>query len=768
MVICLVFQTGILEIYKERIGERVISSINQEIEEEKQRLEFIKKYMQVVIDTAETNKEQFMEKMKDIFKDEDWVESAGYSQLLTSASFYQLSRSELESLIKALPKPYFARVDFTSREAGGMEKLYFGKTSLFQRDNQEQLIIDWRSPIANLYYEGRLGEVSYTSEGETYDGTISLKRQFIIEDGELLDIRDIDVTTVDELLQESLAGSSANRLTEIVATIQEEQNQIIRADLNKPIIVQGAAGSGKTTIALHRISYFLYHYKDVFQPEQLLILAPSFLFLDYISEALPELGVEKVRQMTFQGYVEEVLGKKIKLTEDTKLRDILKDQQFVHISSIKGSSLFQGVLDHYVEEIKTSLMVHEDFRVDKFKLYTAKQFNHLLYNEYTYLPLYKRIEKLKKVLQNQVRLNKDKMLKKVVQHYEVRIDRALNWKGDEKKRKQYISLALDKKEARINDLKMEIKKAVQDYMSYFDKRDIWTLYKELYSDPDRLVQYSDHKLSKKEALELCESSKNIFSKKKYELEDLGPILYLYAKIYGVKPEKKAKNVVIDEAQDYSFLQLQGLKTALETDMFTLVGDLAQGIHSYRGITDWQEVRKSIFPRAIYRELKKSYRTTVEIMNEANQLLKRLSTSFPEVEPIIRHGKPPVFLEITSDEEWAEQLSNQVRKLKEEKFNTFAIITKTEEDAAIVNSILKQHTELDLYLLEETTSIPKDKIVIVPSYLAKGLEFDAVFAVTYNEVYSDNHEIDIKLLYVVMTRALHRLILMGKQKRAFIL
>ena len=459
------------------MGE-VAKELTQEIEEEKLRLEFIKKYMQVVVETAEINKEQFMQKMKDIFEDADWVESAGYSQLLTSASFYQLSKTELESLVKALSKPYFARVDFTSREAGGMEKLYFGKTSLFQRDNQEQLIIDWRSPIANLYYEGRLGEVSYTSEGETYEGNISLKRQFTIEDGDLLDFRDIDVTTVDELLQESLSGSSSNRLTEIVATIQEEQNQIIRADLNKPIIVQGAAGSGKTTIALHRISYFLYHYKDVFEPEQLLILAPSFLFIDYISEALPELGVEKVRQMTFLGYVEEVLGKKIKLAEDSKLHDILKDKQFKNISSIKGLSLFQKILDHYVEEIKTGLTAHDDFRVDKFKLYRAKQFNHLLYNEYTYLPLYKRIEKLKKVLQNQVRLNKDNMLKKVIQHYDVRIERALNWKGDEKKRKQYISIALDKKENRINELKMEMKKSVQEYMRNFQKKDIWNLYKE--------------------------------------------------------------------------------------------------------------------------------------------------------------------------------------------------------------------------------------------------------------------------------------------------
>ena len=156
------------------------------------------------------------------------------------------------------------------------------------------------------------------------------------------------------------------------------------------------------------------------------------------------------------------------------------------------------------------------------------------------------------------------------------------------------------------------------------------------------------------------------------------------------------------------------------------------------------------------------------MNEANKLLKLLSTPFPKVEPIIRHGEPPTFMEITSDDEWARQLSEQLSQLKKEKLNTFAIITKTDEDAAIVYALLEEHTDLDLYLLEETTSIPKEKIVVVPSYLSKGLEFDAVFAVTYNEAYSANHEIDIKLLYVVMTRALHRLFLMGKQKRAFIL
>ena len=261
--------------------------------------------------------------MKETFADTDWEENTEYGQLLTTATFYQMSNDEWESLKRALPKPYFARVDFVPSEAGQAERLYIGKTSLFQRDTQEQLMIDWRSPIANLYYDGRLGHVSYTSEGETYDGEITLKRQLMIDDGKLVNLRDIDLTTVDELLQETLAKSSASRLTEIVETIQEEQNEIIRADLNKPIIVQGAAGSGKTTIALHRISYFLYHYKDVFNPADLLILTPTVLFMEYIQEALPDLGAERVRQATYAQYVEEAIGKRIPLAQDEKLTEVL-------------------------------------------------------------------------------------------------------------------------------------------------------------------------------------------------------------------------------------------------------------------------------------------------------------------------------------------------------------------------------------------------------------------------------------------------------------
>src|SRR5690606_19905987 len=173
---------------------------------------------------------------------------------------------------------------------------YLGKTSLYERETQEPIIVDWRSPIANVYYDGRLGELSYESNEGEIEGYLSLKRQFRIEDGKLIDFVDVDMMAADELLLEALSGKADTRLTEIITTIQAEQNRVIRADLNKPIIVQGAAGSGKTTIALHRLSYFIYRYRDRFEPEQLMIIAPNHMFIGYIADVLPELGVDKIRQ----------------------------------------------------------------------------------------------------------------------------------------------------------------------------------------------------------------------------------------------------------------------------------------------------------------------------------------------------------------------------------------------------------------------------------------------------------------------------------------
>jgi DNA helicase II / ATP-dependent DNA helicase PcrA len=751
------------------------TALHPDFSNESERLEFTKRYIDVVIETSQSSKEKYKENMEKAFGDVDWGESsAAYIDILTNSSFFEMSKEELESLQKAKDKPYFARIDFKTDGNDHIEKHYIGKTSLYQRENQEQIIVDWRSPIANLYYEGRIGDVSYEAEGETYEGDLSLKRQYMIEGGRLEEVRDIDLTTTDELLQDSLAKSSSNRLTEIISTIQEEQNRIIRADLNKPIIVQGAAGSGKTTIALHRISYFIYNYKQHFDPRQLMILAPSNLFIDYISEALPELGVERVRQTTFSDYVMTCLEKKLKLVEDDKLvRLIERDQdQDVRkaswISGFKGSKTFRKILDHYIEEIEKRFYPAEDFYADKYKLYTAKKFTHLFKDEYTYMPIYRRLEKLKSLLQSYVRTNKKQMVERVETFFDEKIEKALYQRANAGNRKEYISKALDKKAARLEEVKKAIRSSVSTYMKQFEKKNLEQYYLELFSEPERLVKYSGGELDSSKAEDLCFYTLNLLMKKKYEVEDLAPLLYLQTHLFGIDKFYKAKNIVIDEAQDYSYMQLYALKRALETDMFTLVGDLAQGIHSYRGLQAWDPVYKEVFPRATYTELQKSYRTTIEIMNEANKLLSLLPHEFPKVNPVVRHGEAPDSCTFDENGELSDIIREKVSKGKEEGFQTFAVIGKSMKDCKMIYNILEKQMPDMVKLLEEQESIPKDKIVVVPSYLSKGLEFDVVMITAINEVFNNQNELDIKLQYVAMTRPLHKLSFIGKDTNQFIM
>ncbi|MCA1059709.1 AAA family ATPase [Rossellomorea aquimaris] len=749
------------------------SNIHPDFSSETERLEFTKRYIDVVISTSETSKEKYKENMEKAFGDIDWGESsAAYIDILTNSSFFEMSKEELESLTKAKTKPYFARIDFQHEGSDKLEKHYIGKTSLYQRENQEQIIVDWRSPIANLYYEGRIGDVSYDAEGETYEGDLSLKRQFMIEDGHLEEIRDIDLTTTDELLQDSLAKSSSNRLTEIISTIQEEQNRIIRADLNKPIIVQGAAGSGKTTIALHRISYFIYNYKQYFDPNQLMILAPSNLFIDYISEALPELGVERVRQTTFTDYVMTCLEKSLTLVQDDKLIKLIEthDEEVMTaswISGFKGSKAFRRILDDYLEEIEQRFYTSKDFYVDKYKLYTAKKFTHLFKEEYTYMPVYRRVEKLKSLLQSYVRSNKKQMVEKVEKFFDERIETALFERSKAGNRKEYVSKALDKKSERVIEIKKAIRTSVNGYMRQFEKKSLDQYFIELFSDPERLASYSKGELSRNQAEQLCHYTLKYTKKKKYEVEDLAILLYLQSHLFGIDKYYKAKNIVIDEAQDYSYMQLYSLKRALETDMFTLVGDLAQGIHSYRGLQSWELVYRDIFPRATYTELQKSYRTTIEIMGEANKLLSLLPYDFPKVNPVVRHGEFPSFDEYRELDDLSSLIEKKVEAGRKEGFQTFAVIGKSMKDCVKISEILQERQPGKVKLLEEQESIPKDQIVVVPSYLSKGLEFDVVLIVAVDETFHPENELDIKLQYVAMTRPLHRLALIGKSKDQFI-
>ncbi|MBI0580020.1 UvrD-helicase domain-containing protein [Neobacillus cucumis] len=747
---------------------------HKDYQEEIERLEFTKEYIRTVLEISKGNKEFFVENMKQAFAERDDKDSsASYTDLLANARFLELAQSELKRLKSVVGKPYFSRIDFTSNSTKKEENLYIGKVSLFDRVTQQPIIVDWRSPIANVYYDGRLGDVSYEAYGETQTGYLSLKRQYEIVDGLLKEIRDIDLTTHDELLQKSLSGKADNRLTEIVATIQNEQNEVIRASLKHPIIVQGAAGSGKTTIALHRISYFLYSFGYQFPPEKLMILAPNRLFIDYISAVLPELGVNKINQTTFIDFMKACLGQKIKLmSPNTKLMRLLEGKgnpkTIQWMSSFKGSLAFKDVIDRYIKELELSLAPTGDFIVEKSILLKGQNLKRLFLKEYTYLPIYKRIAKIKSLLESDLKKKKAIIKSKLNTKYDDALDRALYTRRiDTEKRKQKVVDLMDMKKQRIAQVEKEAKTAVKKYMEQFVMPDIFTLYKELMSSPEILKKHATN-LSDQECKVLTQFCKRIFDRGAYELEDLAPLFYIKAKLEGIDEKYKMRSIFIDEAQDYSYFQFAALKEGFETDLFTIVGDLAQGIHSYRGLNSWEPLWKEIFPNANYQALQKSYRTTVEIMNLANDILKLINQDLPKVEPVIRQGQKPRFklIDPANLELVRLQLEQDISSLKEEDLNSIAIIGRTDRECQRIHAILEK-SQLPIQLLEGKEDMKKGHVVIVPSYLSKGLEFDAVMVVCLEESFS-KVDLDIKLLYVAMTRPMHRLYLYGRDKLDFLL
>ena len=741
---------------------------HKDYQSEVERLEFTKEYIKSVLEMSKGNKEQFVENLKEAFADLDTSDSSlSYMNLLTNAQYLELAESELERLSSVIGKPYFSRINFTSSGDTNEEILYIGKASLFDRVNQIPIIVDWRSPIANVYYDGRLGDVTYDAYGETQSGYLSLKRQYEIENGLLKDIRDIDLTTHDELLQKSLAGKADNRLTEIVATIQNEQNEVIRASLKHPIIVQGAAGSGKTTIALHRISYFLYSSGYRFPPEKLMILAPNKLFIDYISAVLPDLGVNKIKQTTYIEFMRRALGKKLTLiSPNSKLMALIngneKSKTIQWVSSYKGSLDFKELIDHYLKEIEYNLAPSEDFMIEKSRLLRGAKLKKLFINEFQYLPIYKRLDKIKNLLANDLRLKKSLILSKLNSKYDDALEKLLfSSRPESEKRKEKVVSFMDSKEKRISSVEKESKVAIKNYMAAFVKKDIFTLYKELMTSPELLQKYS-RTLSEADCKRLSNYCQRIFAKKALELEDLAPLFYMKAKLEGIEEPYKMKSIFIDEAQDYSYFQFAALKEGFETELFTIVGDLAQGIHSYRGLNSWEPLINDIFPNANYQTLQKSYRTTVEIMHLANDILSIMEKDLPKVEPVIRHGDKPRFTKIdpANLDQVKAILEQDIHLLKKDELNSIAIIGRTDKECSRIHKIL-ENSKLPIQLLEEKEDMKKGSVVILPSYLSKGLEFDAVLILNLEESYNEE-ELDIKLLYVGMTRPMHRLYLYASE------
>ena len=594
--------------------------------------------------------------------------------------------SEINSIEKAKSNPYFARIDFKSKNF--LDKCYIGKKGVTDYDNNV-ITVDWRAPISSLYYDSNVGECKYIAPEGIIEGNLLLKRQYTIEKGKLINFNDVDTVSNDELLKPYLSVSADNRLKNIVSTIQSEQNQIIREDMYKNLVIQGVAGSGKTTVALHRIAYLVYNNRELFKPSDYMVIGPNKFFVSYISNILPDLDVNGVTQNTLDELFLTYMKEDFKINNSL---DIIKDTD--EVSYYKVSMNMKKDIDDYFEQLE--ILPNEDFIVDKIKV-LDKNYIKTIYEEINkniFKNIKSRINRLILLLEKDIDDNFSNISKK------------------------YINNEISHKN--IENFKNNINNYLKKYFVILNKKP-----KSIYMD-----------ILKNKGIDCSYLNKN-----QINIEDIPALMYIKYKLSGSNDFDNYRHIVIDEAQDYGEFTFYLLNKLFKNASFSIYGDLAQSLYSYRSIDNWECLEK-IFNNFQILKLNKSYRTTIEIMEEANKINELLNLD--KAIPVIRHGK-----EVSYTNKEILDLINEIKS----RYKTIAIITKTQEEANNLYEKLKEKIKINLI---NSSNLNYDSdLNILPSYLSKGLEFDSVIIVGENG-FDKNNKLEMKLLYVSMTRALHEL------------
>ena len=678
----------------------------------------------------------------------------------------KIDQSRLEILETLINKPYFGRVDFC--EIGKQTESYFiGKTSVDDAKTKKLLVLDWRAPLAGLYYSGDIGEVMYNSPEGLIIGDLYLKRQYEIVDGVLVNIFDKGLTPMDEFLQKALWEKKDNRLGDIVTTIQDEQNQIIRASKDGVLIIQGVAGSGKTTIVLHRIAYLMYTYQDIFKAEKILMIVPNKLFLDYISDVLPDLGVHDIEQVTFEMLYEQSFGKRLnsnsevnklkKLIQLNKEDEVRKALEFV--SAFKGSLSFKRIIDDYIGQMLLEALPKEDVILMNQTLYSYDELEKLFNGQFTYLPLAKRKEKVMQYIKDTIEDRVVKIEARINKQYKEKLVKIKQDTGlTENERNKKISILADKRIEYTNILNESILSIPKEYLTKWVNFDIEKLLLKLLSDASLMKKHSKTALSEEEIQIICDYTHNRV-KGKIEYEDIPALIYMKFVIEGSPLLKKYTHIVVDEAQDYNPFQMHVLTMTSANKSFTIVGDIAQGINAYRGISNWDDLSLQVFKaNTTYKTISICYRSTKEIIDFGNAVISSLEDDNIVLgKPALRRGTKPSVIACEDQDTMLSGIFEKVRSLKRQNFKSVAIICKVEATCKLVYEKMLPQFEEEVQMFTGQEEHYRSGITIMTPQLSKGLEFDAVIIVDLKPYHYDHDPLDIKLLYVAITRALHELV-----------
>ncbi len=656
---------------------------------EEQNLKKTCNYLNAKIGTLEKGIFEDAEKIKE-FRRYAWENKGGMDkQELNSVrtdneqeAFLLLrERDYFKKLLKIKDSPYFASIVVDTEDVP-KQKIYIGMTYL-KDENLDNLIYDWRAPICSIFYDYEMGDCSYEAPLGVINSYLYQKRQYKIEEQKLKRIIDSAITIDDEVLQEVLASESSDKMKNIVTTIQQEQNSVIRNIKDKHLIVQGIAGSGKTSVALHRIAFLLYKIKNL-SSDKVLIFSPNQIFTEYISNVLPELGEENTLQTTFHDYLNKMI-KEYKTVEsyiDFLNRYYLGSNNSIEVLKYKQSNKIIKDVEDFVSHLEKNISFQKGFTENKVYSYSREELNYLFHERYSSLPFFERI------LHMAVKMSEN------------------NYNGSKKKKATYHKLLLEA---------LGFKKDYKLILQLFYKSDFFT------------VPILDSEI------------KRLNNTKEIRYDDALLLVYLKGLMEGFYYEKYIEQVVIDEAQDYSYLQYLILSKIFKKSSFTILGDVHQNINPFYNYDNLNEL-SSLFPGK-YIELTKTYRSSEEIIEYANQIL-----NLNHVCAIRKNINKPVVIRNN-----ANYLHEDIKRLKS-NYKSLAIITKNSLAAKELFENLKQDFSLS-YVDVHTEEFIKD-FVIMPAYLAKGLEFDAV--IIYQNSFNHFTEEEKKLYYVAITRAQHEL------------
>ncbi|CAI8845729.1 DNA helicase [Bacillus pseudomycoides] len=631
-----------------------------------------------------------------------------------------MRESNRQNLRIGVQEPYFGRLDFQEDGQPEPNPIYIGKVGVSDEETMKPIVIDWRAPVASMFYSFTGGEepAFYHSPDGLVEGDVYLKRNIAIRKRELERVVDTyvkgseDVSLADDFLLYRLGENKDNKLKDIVSTIQSEQNDIIRAEKNMPLLIQGVAGSGKTTIALHRLAFLIYEYREQLEAERMIVFAPNSLFLDYISSVLPELGVGNIRQTTFQDWALNTLDAAVKLKDtDEKLKEafsINRDDKKVMLGKLKGTMKFKSFIEENIVQFEKNLLPTKDFEAwDKASI-AVEEIRKWMQVEYKHYPLRKRRERL--------------------------VGRIKRWIEIELKKFE----GTNEKKA----LKKEATKRLNAYMKFWPKMSPLSFYSSMMKQKEILEVLPE---------ELVQETEKNCRKKEVYVEDLAPLIHIHHRLAGIEIGQKFHHVVIDEAQDFSPFQIYILKEITMGNSFTILGDLSQAIYDYQGIEDWNDF-KEVFQETGYYELTRSYRSTKEIIEFANEVIKNAEIPVGLATPVFRSGEK---VKVISTDNQFVAIVKTLQHMQNENVKTIAVIGRTDDECRDIYEKLTA-TGITANVIEANQSKYEGGISVVPVYLAKGLEFDAVLLVDVDEVHYKGTKHDAKLLYVGCTRSLHDL------------